>query len=125
MHGEKVLILDKDVDSGQVLKEHLNAFGFDKVYHSTNPAILDDFTRPPAFEIIFLDTETVTAHKKGRILQTRAVPFEALIVIMHDEYDEWAGEVMSMFQSDIFLKKPFQVKRVSEILELAKHKKRV
>lgn len=125
MRDEKVLILDKDVDSGQVLKEHLNTFGFDKVYLSTNPAILDDFAHPPAFEIIFVDTETVTAHKKGRILKAGAVPTEALVIVMHREYDEWAGELMNLFRSEIFLRKPFQVKRVEEILAHAKQRNQV
>ncbi|MEW6516792.1 MAG: hypothetical protein AB1439_07815 [candidate division FCPU426 bacterium] len=125
MRDEKVLILDKDVDSGQILKEHVNSFGFNKVYLSTNPSILDDLKNPPAFEIIFVDTETVTSHKKGRVLKVGAVPDEALVVVMHREYDEWVGELMQLFRSDHFMKKPFQIQRVREVLALAKDKKQV
>ncbi len=118
MREEKVLILDSDVDSREILKEHINSFGYFKVYLSTNPETLADETMTKSFHYIFIDAETVTLKEGAPALGPMSFKPDTAIVVMHREYDSWAREIMDTYQTKVFLKKPFNIKRLSEVLSI-------
>ena len=120
MREEKVLILDHHIDSGEILKEHINSFGYFKVYLSTNREILEDLTRDHAFNFIFIDAETITLKKDSQNPRPLSMKSGAVIVVIHSEFDAWAKELMDAYKTGFFLQKPFNLKRISEILSKVK-----
>lgn len=112
----KILILDADIDTANILKEQLRCFNYLKVYISTNNEIFDDLADNGSFGLILVDFETIAnipTHKLASFADTNS---KCVIILFHSNYNQKVVELQKILRTRYFLKKPIAHKDLQELI---------
>ena len=107
MGEEKILVIDANLDTAQVLKEHINTVGYFKIYLCTDPEILSDSLKIPCFQFIFADVDTIAKWSEKNSSLPKSQPHQTNLILVHGEFNAQTQKLMQDLRADYFLKKPY------------------
>lgn len=118
MAGEKILVVDDEVDIREVLSDRLEAMGFEVLRESDGEAGLEAIRKEQP-DLVFLDLRMPRLDGFGVLRQVQKEKLNVLIVVItaHGSLEN-AVEAMRLGAYD-FVPKPFDVGRVEVVLEKA------
>lgn len=116
MRKEKILILDSNLDSAAILKQHVNSLGYVKVYLSANHEIVEDLFKYHVFQFVFINFETMQQWRRDSCPTFEKLGRQVCTVLMHWDYDVAVEGCMETMSVRHFMKKPFDINRVASIL---------
>ncbi|MCK5240956.1 hypothetical protein KAR34_00770 [bacterium] len=113
------MILDINLVFAEILKENLNMCGFNRVFLSTQHDLLANVLCSHHFKFIFIDVETIKNGQEEIDQFNACRELETVAILIHWEYTEEVVHLMKKYQAKRFIKKPYDMNLITEILNPA------
>lgn len=115
--GQKILIVDADIDLAHILKEQLRDLNFLKVFIGTSPEVVYDLSEKNGFGYFFFDFETIARLEDKELARLAAANPNVNIVLMHSEYHAGVRRLQRALGARYFLKRTIRKEDLKEILQ--------